>query len=81
VRTIGNPMTDVRGVDLRLRVVSAGQILPVRIARAAPRFEEVRQRQGPWALVCTPRLNSRGEEGPVYLDVHELHAEAGATAG
>jgi single-stranded-DNA-specific exonuclease len=81
VRTIGNPTTDVRGLDLRLRVVSAGQILPVRIARAAPRFEEVRQRQGPWTLVYTPRINARGEEGPVYLDVHELHAEAGATAG
>jgi single-stranded-DNA-specific exonuclease len=74
VAMVGQPQTDVRGQDLKLRVVRDGQMLPARAVRASHRFEEVRERKGPWTLVYTPRLNPRGEEGPVYLEVHELHA-------
>jgi single-stranded-DNA-specific exonuclease len=72
VRTVGNPMTDVRGQDLRLRFVGDGQILPGRVVRGSARFEEVRRRNGPWTVVYSPRLNPRGEDGPVQLEVHEL---------
>lgn len=72
VRTVGNPMTDVRGQDLRLRFAGDGQILPGRVVRGSARFEEVRQRSGPWTVVYSPRLNPRGEDGPVQLEVHEL---------
>jgi single-stranded-DNA-specific exonuclease len=72
VRTVGHPLTDVRGQDLRLRVVGDGQMLPARLVRGGSRFEEVRRRQGPWTLVYSPRLNPRGEDGPVQLEVHEL---------
>ncbi|MBK8097114.1 MAG: single-stranded-DNA-specific exonuclease RecJ [Planctomycetes bacterium] len=74
VTLVGQPATDTRGQDLRLRVVRDGQILPAKVLRASHRFEEVRERKGPWTLVYTPRLNPRGEEGPVWLEVHELHA-------
>ncbi|MEO6596260.1 MAG: single-stranded-DNA-specific exonuclease RecJ [Planctomycetota bacterium] len=76
VRTIGNPLTDVRGQDLRVRVVSEGQILPARVVRGNARFEEVRNCQGPWTLVYSPRLSPRGEEGPVQLDVYDLRIDA-----
>ncbi|MBX3462982.1 MAG: single-stranded-DNA-specific exonuclease RecJ [Planctomycetes bacterium] len=72
VRTVGHPLTDVRGQDLRLRVAGDGQILPARLVRGGARFEEVRRRNGPWTLVYSPRLNPRGEDGPVQLEVHEL---------
>ncbi|MBL8728160.1 MAG: single-stranded-DNA-specific exonuclease RecJ [Planctomycetes bacterium] len=72
VRTVGNPMTDVRGQDLRLRFVGDGQILPGRVVRGSARFEELRRRNGPWTVVYSPRLNPRGEDGPVQLEVHEL---------
>ena len=72
VRTIGHPLCDQRGQDLRLRVVGAGQVLPARVVRGGPRFEEVRRKNGPWTLVYSPRLNPRGEDGPVQLEVHEL---------
>lgn len=72
VQLVGNPLTDMRGQDLKLRCVQNGHLLPARAVRAAARFEEVRRHQGPWQLVLTPRLNPRGEEGPVFLEVHEL---------
>jgi single-stranded-DNA-specific exonuclease len=74
VTMIGNPTTDVRGQDLRLRVAQGGQILPARAIRCSHRFEEVRGQRNSWSLVYTPRINPRGEDGPVYLEVHELHA-------
>ncbi|MBL9079979.1 MAG: single-stranded-DNA-specific exonuclease RecJ [Planctomycetes bacterium] len=72
VRTVGHPLTDERGQDLRLRVTGSGQILPARLVRGGPRFEELRRKNGPWTLVYSPRLNPRGEDGPVQLEVHEL---------
>lgn len=72
VRTVGLPMTDARGLDLRLRVVADGHVLPARLVRGASRFEELRGQPGPWTLLHSPRLSSRGEEGPVVLDVHEM---------
>jgi single-stranded-DNA-specific exonuclease len=77
VHTVGNPLTDVRGQDLRLRVTAAGQIMPARVVRGGPRFEEVRGRMGPWTIVYSPRLSPRGEDGPVLLEVHELHRDDG----
>lgn len=76
VQAVGNPMTDMRGQDLRLRLVQNGCMLPARVVRAARRFEEVRGHQGLWTLIYTPRLNPRGEEGPVFLEVHDLLPEA-----
>jgi len=72
VRTVGNPLTDDRGTDLKLRVLGDGQILPARLVRGVARFEEMRNRPGPWTIVYSPRVNPRGEEGPVQLDVHEM---------
>jgi single-stranded-DNA-specific exonuclease len=76
VRFVGNPLTDVRGVDLRVRVVGDGQLMPARVVRGGHRFEEVRARSGPWTLVYSPRLNPRGEDGPVQLEVHQLLSES-----
>ncbi len=72
VRTVGYPTTDARGQDLKLRVVADGQMLPARLLRGAARFEELRSSRGPWTLLHSPRLSSRGEEGPVILEVHEM---------
>lgn len=80
VQLVGNPLTDMRGQDLRLRMVQNGQLLPARVSRAAHRFEEVRGYQGQWTLIHTPRLNPRGEEGPVFLEVHDLLPENGSPA-
>ena len=76
VKLVGHPLTDVRGQDLRLRVLGDGQIMPARVLRAGSRFEEVRGRPGPWTLVYSPRLNPRGEDGPVQLEVHQLVDES-----
>ena len=81
VQTVGQPLTDVRGLDLKLRFTCSGQLLPARVVRAAHRFEELRLRHGPWTIVYSPRLNPRGEEGPVYLEVHELSATANGKNG
>ena len=72
VRTIGNPLTDVRGQDLRLRVTADGQIMPARVVRGGVRFEEVRDQKGPWTLVYSPRLSRHSEDGPVLLEVHDM---------
>ncbi|MCA8948476.1 MAG: single-stranded-DNA-specific exonuclease RecJ [Planctomycetes bacterium] len=78
VQTVGHPTTDARGLDLRLRVVADGQILPARLVRGAARFEELRGNKGPWDLLYSPRLATRGEEGPVLLEIHEMSAADGA---
>ena len=74
VQLVGNPLSDVRGQGLRVRLTHQGSLLPARIIRAKNRFEELRSRPGPWTIVYTPRINPRGEEGPVYLDVHTIVA-------
>lgn len=72
VRTLGNPLTDVRGQDLRLRVTADGQIMPARIVRGGVRFEEVRADKGPWTIVYSPRLSKHSEDGPVQLEVYAM---------
>ena len=74
VTIVGQPLSDLRGQDLKVRLSHAGTLLPARVVRAGGRFEEVRNRPGPWTVVYSPRINPRGEEGPVYLEVHELLA-------
>lgn len=74
VRLVGSPQNDVRGTDLRVRLAHDGQVLPARVVRAAGRFEELRNHPGPWTVVATPRINPRGEEGPVTLEVHRMTA-------
>lgn len=72
VRAVGNPFVDLRGQDVRLRLVADGQILPARLVRGNARFEELCRDKGPWTIVHSPRIGARSEEGPVMLDVHEL---------
>ncbi len=74
VRLVGSPQNDTRGLDLRVRLVHDGQLLPARVVRAAARFEELRNHQGLWNVLATPRINTRGEEGPVTLEVHKITA-------
>lgn len=74
VQLVGNPLSDIRGQGLRVRLTHQGALLPARLLRAKHRFEELRARPGPWTIVYTPRINPRGEEGPVYLDVHSIVA-------
>jgi single-stranded-DNA-specific exonuclease len=74
VRTVGWPHTDGRG-DLKIRLVHDGTLLPGRILRGSPRFEELRDDKGPWTVVWSPRFNPRAEEGPIYLEVHHLMRE------
>ena len=74
VRIVGSPQNDVRGLDLRLRLSHDGCLLPARVIRATSRFEEFRSRPGPWRVLATPRINARGEEGPVTLEVHSMTA-------
>lgn len=74
VTLVGSPQSDLRGLDLRVRITHEGTLLPARIVRAAARFEELRNRAGPWTAVWSPRINPRGEEGPVTLEVHRLFA-------
>jgi single-stranded-DNA-specific exonuclease len=78
VRAIGMPFADGRGQDVRLRVVADGVVMPARLVRGIARFEELRHQRGPFTLVHSPRIGSRGEDGPVQLDVFELVAEASA---
>ena len=80
VRTVGNPLTDGRGQDLRLRVVKDGQILPARVVRGGVRFEEMRDQKGLWTIVYSPRLAKYSEDGPVQLEVHAM-VNDGADAG
>ncbi|MBM4061874.1 MAG: hypothetical protein FJ265_12375, partial [Planctomycetes bacterium] len=80
VRTVGNPLGDARGADLRLRLCADGQILPARLVRGGARFEELLARKGPWTSVWSPRLSRNGEEGPVVLDVFDLLQEGDPAA-
>jgi single-stranded-DNA-specific exonuclease len=75
VRAVGNPCTDLRGQDVRIRLVADGIVLPARIVRGIARFEELCRDKGPWTIVYSPRLSPRGEDGPVQLDVHDLRAD------
>ena len=79
VRLVGIPQNDMRGHDLG-SASPDGQLLPARVPRAAGRFEELRGHQGPWTLLTTPRLNPRGEEGPVSLEVHRPAARPTAAS-
>ncbi len=74
VRAVGTPFVDLRGQDVRLRLVAGGQVLPARLVRGSARFEELCRDKGPWTIVHSPRIGARAEDGPVQLDVHELHA-------
>ena len=74
VRIVGSPQNDVRGLDLRMRFVHDGCVLPARVLRATARFDEFRSRPGPWDVLATPRINPRGEEGPVTLEVLSITA-------
>lgn len=80
VRTAGTPFVDVRGSDVRVRVVQDGQILAARLQRGTARFEELRNHRGTWTIDYAPRIARNGEDGPVQLDLYDLVAEpAGAT--
>ncbi|MCA8977649.1 MAG: single-stranded-DNA-specific exonuclease RecJ [Planctomycetes bacterium] len=81
VMSVGNPTSDVRGQDLRIRVTKDGQVMPARLIRGMRRFEELRNHRGPWTLLYSPRISSRGEEGPVLLEIHEMTAEAAPSNG
>lgn len=72
VMAIGNPYSDGRGQDVRMRFVDGGVILPARIVRGQSRFEELCRDKGPWTIVHSPRIGARSEDGPVQLDVFEL---------
>jgi hypothetical protein len=74
VRAVGTPFVDLKGQDVRLRLVAGGQVLPARLVRGSARFEELCRDKGPWTIVHSPRIGARAEDGPVQLDVHELHA-------
>jgi single-stranded-DNA-specific exonuclease len=77
VRAVGNPYVDLRGQDVRIRLVEGGVVLPARIVRGSSRFEQLCRDKGPWTVVHSPRIGARSEEGPVQLDVHELRSELG----
>ena len=81
VKLVGQLTTETRGLDLRTRVSDGSTVLPARIVRAHARFEELRSRPGPWTIVWSPRLNSRGEEGPILIEVHHLVEEVSSLAG
>src|SRR5262249_20673494 len=76
VRSVGYPHQDGRGQDLKIRLLHGSTLLPARVLGAAARFEELRKSQGPWTAIWSPRINTRAEEGPIQLDVHELVADA-----
>ena len=68
-----------RGQHVRIRVAKGPDVLPARVVRGAPLFETLRQNKGPWSIAYTPRISSRGEDGPVQIDIHDL-ALAGSGA-
>ena len=72
VTLVGNPFVESRGQHVRVRVAKDGEVLPARVIRGAQHFEALRKSKGPWSLAYTPRISSRGEDGPVQLDVHDL---------
>lgn len=72
VKMVGNPFVEGRGQHVRVRFVEEGELLPARIVRGAPYFEDLRASGARWDIAYTPRISSRGEDGPVQLDVHDL---------
>ena len=85
VKIVGNPFVETRGQHVRIRVAKGSDLLPARVVRGLPHFEALRQNKGPWSIAYTPRISSRGEDGPVQIDIHDLAATddgiATATAG
>ena len=77
VKMVGNPFVDGRGQHVRVRLVKGGEILPARVLRGAPYFEQLREKGTHWNVTYTPRISARSEDGPVQLDVHDL-APSGA---
>ena len=77
VKIVGNPFVETRGQHVRLRLAKAGELLPARVVRGVDDFETMRRNKGPWSIAYTPRLSSRGEDGPVQLDVHDLSSGDG----
>jgi single-stranded-DNA-specific exonuclease len=74
VKIVGNPFVEMRGQHVRVRLTKGGDLLPARVVRGVEHFETMRNNKGPWSIAYTPRLSSRGEDGPVQLDVHDLSA-------
>ena len=79
VKFVGNPFVEMRGQHVRIRVAKGKEIMPARVIRGAPLFETLRQNKGPWSLAYTPRISSRGEDGPVQIDIHDLAAASGGS--
>lgn len=79
VRVAGTPFVDVRGSDVRLRLVHQGTMLPARLVRGTQRFEELRSHRGTWTVDHTPRLARTGEDGVVQLDLQDLIREPDAS--
>lgn len=76
VKLVGNPFVEMRGQHVRIRVAKGKQILPARVVRGVAHFEMLRKNKGPWSIAYTPRISSRGEDGPVQLNIHDLSAGA-----
>jgi len=72
VQFVGNPFVEMRGQHVRIRVAKGSEILPARVVRGVQHFETMRQNKGPWSIAYTPRISSRGEDGPVQIDIHDL---------
>ena len=77
VKIVGNPFVEMRGQHVRVRMTKEGSLLPARLVRGVEHFETMRNDKGPWSIAYTPRLSTRGEEGPVQIDVHAMSRGAG----
>ena len=76
VQLVGNPTVDPRGRHVRIRCSKDGQMLPGRVLSGLSHFETLRNNRGPYQIVYSPRLSTRGEEGPVQLDIAALSLAA-----
>lgn len=72
VKILGNPFVETRGQHVRVRIGKGPDILPARVVRGIAHFETLRQNKGPWSIAYTPRISSRGEDGPVQIDIHDI---------
>ncbi|MHC5062522.1 MAG: single-stranded-DNA-specific exonuclease RecJ [Planctomycetota bacterium] len=72
VKLVGSPHLDSRGRDLRIRVAQSGIVIPARLRSGARHFEVVRELKSEVEIVYTPRINRRGEDGPVELYILQL---------
>jgi len=79
VNIVGNPYVEMRGQHVRIRVAKGRELLPARVIRGVALFEQLRQHKGPWSIAYTPRISSRGEDGPVQIDIHDLAIGSHAT--